>query len=365
MSGFTDGFGNFGKLVGQSANAGLGSLATGLISGGLGQMFDAFSARRDWKYRQKEMAAQQEYNERNMALQNQYAVDFWKMNNEYNDPKNAVARWRAAGIAPQSVFGSSPGGAGVAGSTETPSSSNPAASGSGSRGYVPTMTIAEVAAMRNQERLTDADVKLKNAEARRAQAEAEGQENENSVFGITKDIMEANRDSAKAKAWQEQVDASFAMLIKGQEVDKNREEINNLISDQFLKESGIEVNEAQIARLRAAAGLDEARKENVEAQTKTEDELRENRKKLLDADIKRVLAEVGLTESQIATANLDLIRKALFQDESNTIVAELKKIGLSGNRDLYGEHGYEVDAISFAKRRLFQLYEKSYKESKK
>ena len=106
----------------------VGSIGTSLISGAIDNMFAAQNQARNWQYKQLEMQQQQRYNERNMQKQFEYSTRSWQMQNEYNDPTNAVARWRAAGVAPQAVFGSSPGGSGVAGSLDTPDSSNPNAS---------------------------------------------------------------------------------------------------------------------------------------------------------------------------------------------------------------------------------------------
>ena len=80
-------------------------------------------------------AIAQSRNEKNMALEH----DYWKRRvnqlEEMNKPSRQVAKWRSAGIAPQAVFGNSPGGAGIAtdASPDAIDSASPKASGRGLR----------------------------------------------------------------------------------------------------------------------------------------------------------------------------------------------------------------------------------------
>lgn len=66
-------------------------------------------------------------NKKLMALQNQYNIENWNRENEYNDPRNVMDRYRKAGLNPYSVIDNA--GVGVAGSLDNPNSAySPSAS---------------------------------------------------------------------------------------------------------------------------------------------------------------------------------------------------------------------------------------------
>lgn len=282
------------------------------LTGGIDNFFAKKSDARQWKYRQQEMEKQQQYNRENMQRQFDYSVRAWRMNNEYNDPSASVARWRAAGIAPQAVYGSSPGGAGVAGGIDSPTSSDPSSSYA-SHGYPGgRMTIAEAAALRNQDRLTEADVDLKAAQAEDARASAEGKRNENSIFSITRRIREANAQSAEADAWCKKVEAAYANINAGIEVDKNRAALDNLLKDIEEKDSRIKVNNEEIDRIKSETRLNDARTENTEAQTKTENATRPEL-------VKGMVADRHLKMSQEQT---EWYRQQLFDGQAHLVDSE-------------------------------------------
>lgn len=126
----------------------IGGVATNLFTG---QANSAMSA-----------ARQQAYNEKNMALQHEYQKKMVDYINDYNLPTKSVARWKAAGIAPQAVFGNSPGGAGVSSDASAPSSDNPSTD---TRSFDFTQTLAERQRMENEKNVADATVNKLNAEA--------------------------------------------------------------------------------------------------------------------------------------------------------------------------------------------------------
>lgn len=78
---------------------------------------------KQWKYRQKEMALQQEY----ALAQMQKQYDYWQQQtdytNAYNEPSALLSRWRSAGVTPAGVLGQS--GVSVSGN----SASGPGVSG--------------------------------------------------------------------------------------------------------------------------------------------------------------------------------------------------------------------------------------------
>lgn len=128
----------FGNSQGMSFGMGLGqslgsSGASGILGGLVGQAFDAWSAARNWKYQQKQMAKQQEYALEQMQKQYEYEKAKFDYTNEYNDPVAVMERFRAAGINPSSVLG----GSGAAMSATMDSSGGTSTPGTPSAGGLP------------------------------------------------------------------------------------------------------------------------------------------------------------------------------------------------------------------------------------
>ena len=267
MSDFSKAFGSFGSFAGSIANSGLTSAADSFLSGLSNSIFGGITAKRDWKYKQKEMALQQDYNLQNMQKQYDYQLDFWNKQNQYNDPSNAVARWRTAGVSPMAVFGSSPGGAGVAGgSVSVPNSENPNASGVNQRG-LPMMTLAEASQMRNQQKLADADVDLKAALAEYYRGNTRDPEETKRGQSLENSLLEQRVIGEELANRIKKNDADFSDYALGNrkqlsdaEVKRAIETNNKIIADTALSVSQKELNE-QSARESVARIL------QIEAQT--------------------------------------------------------------------------------------------------
>lgn len=168
MSDFSNAFGSLGSLMGSTAAGAIGNIASGATNA----LFGGIQARRNWKYKKKEMALQQKYNLENMQKQFDYQQEAWNRENRYNDPRNASARWRLAGISPNAVFGNSPGGAGVAGSAGTPDVSNPSAGGNvDTSSYHPTLTPVEMMRAQNEKKVADSQADLNSALASKARGD--------------------------------------------------------------------------------------------------------------------------------------------------------------------------------------------------
>lgn len=168
MSDFSKAFGSLGGLMGSTAAGAIGNIASGATNA----LFGGIQARRNWKYKKKEMDLQQKYNLENMQKQFDYQQEAWNRENRYNDPRNASARWRLAGISPNAVFGNSPGGAGVAGSAGTPDVSNPSAGGNvDTSSYHPTLTPVEMMRAQNEKKVADSQADLNSALAGKARGD--------------------------------------------------------------------------------------------------------------------------------------------------------------------------------------------------
>ena len=130
---------SFLAQMGQSF--GLNAASSGGASTGAGiadALFGGISARRNWKYKQKEMALQQQYALEQMSKSAEFQLahdkQMFDYQNTYNDPSAVLARNLAAGLNPAAVLGQS--GVGVSATIPTssggaPSGHGPVASGSG------------------------------------------------------------------------------------------------------------------------------------------------------------------------------------------------------------------------------------------
>lgn len=130
---------SFAAQMGQSLGMNAASSAGSSIGGGIADaLFGGISARRNWKYKQKEMALQQQYALEQMTKSAEFQLahdkQMFDYQNAYNDPSAVLARNMAAGLNPAAVLGQS--GVGVSATIPTssggaPSGHGPVASGSG------------------------------------------------------------------------------------------------------------------------------------------------------------------------------------------------------------------------------------------
>lgn len=130
---------SFLTQMGQSL--GLNAASSSGASAGAGiadALFGGISARRNWKYKQKEMALQQQYALEQMSKSAEFQLahdkQMFDYQNAYNDPSAVLERNLAAGLNPAAVLGQS--GVGVSATIPTasggaPSGHGPVASGSG------------------------------------------------------------------------------------------------------------------------------------------------------------------------------------------------------------------------------------------
>lgn len=124
-----------GQSLGMNAAGSAGSSAGAGIADAL---FGGISARRNWKYKQKEMALQQQYALEQMTKSAEFQLahdkQMFDYQNAYNDPSAVLERNLAAGLNPAAVLGQS--GVGVSATIPTasggaPTGHGPVATGSG------------------------------------------------------------------------------------------------------------------------------------------------------------------------------------------------------------------------------------------
>lgn len=179
-----------------------------LISGGIGQIFAGANARRQWRYRQKEMKLQQQYALEQMAKNAELSYSNWQKQfdyeNEYNRPDLVMDRYRQAGITPAAVLGSS--GVGVnatmsGGSASSFGSSGPSSSFTQPAAYAGDPTASALnemnrSAIKRNEAAADRDT----AEAARIDAQNVGKEAYRTAFDLNNQLLAANINDANTRA---------------------------------------------------------------------------------------------------------------------------------------------------------------------
>lgn len=161
--------GSFVAQMGQALGMNAASSAGSSSGGGLADaLFGGISARRNWKYKQKEMALQQQYALEQMSKSAEYQLahdkQMFDYQNAYNDPSAVLQRNLTAGLNPAAVLGQS----GVGVSATIPTSSGGAPSG---HGPVASGALGGLAALAGNPSAY-ADIQLKDAQQERERSAA-------------------------------------------------------------------------------------------------------------------------------------------------------------------------------------------------
>lgn len=329
MSDFSKAFGSLGGLMGSTAAGAIGNIASGATNA----LFGGIQARRNWKYKQKEMALQQKYNLENMQKQFDYQQEAWNRENRYNDPRNASARWRLAGISPNAVFGNSPGGAGVAGSAGTPDVSNPSAGGNvDTSTYHPTLTPVEMMRVQNERKVADSQADLNNALANKARGDTKdpditkrSQLVQLSRDEIAKETEEVQRDILK-------IQKDFAAAKEANDVAIQRAKFleiiancNKLLADKNVSEEMKEKLEADKKLAQEMVNTEKAKQRNLDSQTDTENQTREGRKSLTNAQAKEALSRAGLNDLARDRDSYEFFLRLVNADDVNSPAQAVSK----------------------------------------
>lgn len=271
----------------------LGSVGSSLISGLFGQIGQRQQLNQSLQ--QQQLAFQQ--NKELAALQNEYNIAQWQRENEYNLPKNQMSRLKNAGLNPDLMYGN-----GISGLTSATSPSMSA--GSPMSPVDMTMggrrkTIGDIMNESIQNGLATAQIGLMKAQARKANSDATGQDIHNkSIFELDRADIEqrlAARDYSK------------------QQINESMQRIENMKKEVEQMSSNIELIGKQI--------------ENIDFQ-QAQDKLRLAMEQALnDAQIKKLQADVGLSNSQAKRIN------TLLDEELNLLIA---------NKQLTHEERYKI-----------------------
>ena len=303
----------------------------------------------------------QSRNEKNMALEH----DYWKRRvnqlEEMNRPSRQVAKWRSAGIAPQAVFGNSPGGAGIATDASSPNSQTPM----GSSDFNFVTTIAERQRMKNEKAIADATVDKLNAEAEKLRGDTKDPK-------VTKDLQRLEFDWNIVKKQREQVqldvdeiDKEFRRAVNEADLQIKRgiysetlSKIDKLIADKEVSEEmkqnlqkQRDLIEAQINSTKAQTGL-------TKAQTKTENDLREKRVKLTGAQTTELLSMAGLNDVRRDREKYETFLRLLDIDDASNGAEFAQRI----IRQLLGR--YNTDLSDYKRKMISDYLEKIWSDQK-
>lgn len=242
-----------GQALGMNAASSAGSSAGGGIADAL---FGGISARRNWKYKQKEMALQQQYALEQMSKSAEYQLahdkQMFDYQNAYNDPSAVLERNLSAGLNPAAVLGQS----GVGVSATIPTSSGGAPSG---HGPVASGSVGGLAALAGNPSAY-ADIQLKDAQ----------QERERSAASLNDAEADWYRSQTLDKDLRERLMKAQAGLAEaGITESTSRASLNTAITlsysvDNELKEAAIGYNLEMIK-----ADLGKAKEEYYQLKTRT------------------------------------------------------------------------------------------------
>lgn len=196
---------------GMSAASGMASSFGSSAGSGLGNaLFGGISAKRQWKYAQKQMALQQQYALEQMAQSAEYQLkhdkSMFDYENAYNDPSKVFERFARAGVNPAAVLGQS--GASVGATIGTGSGSAPSASGPSASGVIgagaafngnPT-AIAQNALLEANKDKAREDARLSRAEAVRIENETQGKDHYKQMADLSRQLLDHNVTDKKAIA---------------------------------------------------------------------------------------------------------------------------------------------------------------------
>lgn len=244
-------------------------------------------------------AIAQSRNEKNMALEH----DYWKRRvnqlEEMNKPSRQVAKWRSAGIAPQAVFGNSPGGAGIATDASSPNSQTPM----GSSDFNFVTTIAERQRMKNEKAIADATVNKLNAEAGKLRGDTKDPDVTKNSQRLEFDWNLVRKQREQVQLAVDEIDKEFRranneadIQIKHGLYSETMSKIDKLIADKEVSEEMKQNLQKQRDLIESQIDSTKAQTDLSKAQTKTEDALREGRVKLTGAQTTEILSMAGLND---------------------------------------------------------------------
>lgn len=201
-----------GQALGMNAASSAGSSAGAGIADAL---FGGISARRNWKYKQKEMALQQQYALEQMSKSAEYQLahdkQMFDYQNAYNDPSAVLERNLDAGLNPAAVLGQS--GVGVSATIPTSSGGAPSGHGPVSSGFGGLSALAGNPSAYADIQLKDAQQERERSAAALNDAEAAWYESQTLDKSLRERLMKAQAGLAEAGITESSSRASLNAAI--------------------------------------------------------------------------------------------------------------------------------------------------------
>lgn len=295
--------------------AGVGSIMSGFgsIAGAASGLGSA--------HRQKELMRSQYKMEE--EYQRKMTKEIW---DKYNSPLAQKIAMKAAGINP--YFGdSSIGGMQMTSDASSPNLQD-APNPLGEFASNIQAGASSLFQMGETKRVNDSIVELNKANARKADADAQGQENENSIFDITKEIRTLSRDNSKLMKLANLIDLKYADAKSSEELRLLKQQVANAIVEGDVSAAQRDVLNRTVDKLDADIRNLDASTNKTIAETQTENVLRPLRKEQLkkaialsDQEIESIGRDIGLKDIKQLNDFIDLFRKSLRKDDTNPLAA--------------------------------------------
>lgn len=337
----------------------IGTLFSGIgsfLAGGsaFGGAFTAGSLNKKNRKWQEKMNLRQFQQQKDLTkyvndLERETNAEYWK---QYNSPSAQRAAYRAAGINPfveGSALQSVPASASpsVAGSPGTPIPSTP-------YNENPWSSIGQSASSFAQAALSAEKIsaEVQNIKANTAKTESEtiAQQNENSLFGMVRQSAELDVLSKKYRAALDAINVEWSSIEKMQDAAQKDAATQELLSrvksnlanaaktdadreNQKILTSALENMYKSSATLsQEQAKTEGVKRENIAAQTETENALREGRIKINERQARQILNEIGLTEAKTLNEYEDLVRAMTNTKEVSSLWGYVDKLAARVSR---------------------------------
>lgn len=313
------------KSIGENSLSGsLSSLGTGLITGGLNQIFAGANARRQFRTWQR----MQDYM------------------NEYNSPVKQVERLKQAGLNPGLMYSGNSG-------SSLSASVAPPSGGSATGVQADPMALRR---MENETKVSEATANRENAQAELLRSQKVGQDNENSVFAKRWDnelkMFNATFTGTELQNEAQKFINDLNKETKDIQVHTLQQTLKNLIStgkltdeqtaywieqtalvkvEQELTRENINVSRAQVADLMASIQLKGKQGEYYVAQAsfldlqgeRVEFDLEFDRKHYEDLEIASKYGALGTYENYHLTQNKRLDAKFALENRGKVFTAQM------------------------------------------
>lgn len=251
------------------------------IAAGISGLFGNSSTDKQLKAQAVENEKNRQYNLQLAKMQNQWNVDQWNRENEYNSPAQQMARYKAAGLNPDLIYGQSNTSSQLSGSLTSGAPSSPQDMSPMARKVSP---LAGAFGSIAQSRLLDAQIRNIDADTEKKKNEATGQ-------GYQNEILKS--DAAFREAINQGTLDLGNMQIKGIEAnvlktDAETEKIRNEIS---LLKKEIDSFQDKMKKVRSETAL-------LNEKVKTELVNRALNSRQVEASIALTAAQTGKTKAE-------------------------------------------------------------------